>query len=292
MTAPTTLMRSKLFVPASRPELFAKAADSAADALSFDLEDAVAVDRKEEARATLAAYLDKQAHRQIVVVRVNALGTRWCEADMKAIATTRTDIINVPMAEEPETVVAVAAMLDRFEPVARRGRIRLLVNIETPKALRNALALASAHPRVVGLQIGYADMLEPCDIDRTDEAALGHIRVTTRLAAAEAGIPTYDGSYFDVGNPEDCRAESIAARKSGCAGKSCIHPSQIAIVNEAFSPNPAEVKRARRIVAAAEMAAANGVGAFLVDGMMIDAPFLPRARAIVEWSDRQERNNG
>lgn len=292
MTVPTALMRSKLFVPASRPELFAKAAASAADALSFDLQDAVAVDRKESARATLVDYLGQRVQRQLVVVRINPLATRWGAEDMRAIAATYTDIINIPMAEGAEDVMAVAAMLERFEPAARRGFIRLLVNIETPKALHNARQLASAHPRVMGLQIGYADLLEPCGIDRMNQAALDHIRITTRFAAAEAGVATYDGAYFDVADAPGCRAESLAARRSGCAGKSCIHPSQIAIVNEAFSPTSAEIEHARRIIAAAEKAAALGVGAFTVDGMMIDAPFLPRARAIVEWADQQEHHHG
>lgn len=292
MTGSLALMRSKLFVPASRPELFAKAAASAADALSFDLEDAVIAARKDSARATLAAYLGQTSHRQLVVVRINALHTPWCEEDVRAIASTQADIINIPMTETPETVIAVASMLARYEPASGQGRVRLLVNIETPKAVRNALALASAHPRVMGLQIGYADLLEPCGIDRTNQAALDHIRISIRLAAAEAGVAAYDGAYFDVADPSGCQAESLIARRSGYAGKSCIHPSQVAIVNEAFSPTPTEIDRARRMLAAAEKAAAAGIGAFTVDGMMIDAPFLPRARAIVDWARQQEQQHG
>ena len=278
------LMRSKLFVPGSRPDLFAKAAASAADALSFDLEDAVAQERKVEARGILADYLRDRQHRQLVVVRINALGTPFCDDDVAAIAPTRTDIVNMPMAEEPGEVVEIAQKLERHDPT---GRIRLLVNIETPKGVRQAHKLAQAHPRVMGLQVGYADMLEPCGIDRMDQATLAYIRVSVRLAAGEAALPAYDGAFFDVGDPEACRAESTAARKSGFAGKSCIHPSQVAIVNEAFSPTPAEIARARRIFDAAEKAKKEGVGAFLVDGQMIDAPFLPRVRAIVEWADKE-----
>lgn len=292
MAGLSALMRSKLFVPASRPELFAKAASSAADALSFDLEDAVIDARKESARAALAAYLGETIHRQLVVVRINGLHTRWCEEDVRAIAATRTDIINIPMTDTPETIIAVAALLERYEPPAERGRIRLLANIETPIAMHNALALARAHPRLMGLQIGYADLLEPCGIERTNQAALDHIRLTVRFAAAAAGVAAYDGAYFDVADQAGCQAESLAARRSGYAGKSCIHPSQIAIVNAAFSPTQAEIDRARRILAAAETAKANGVGAFTVDGVMIDEPFLPRARAMIEWAERQEQQHG
>ncbi|MDR3669908.1 MAG: CoA ester lyase [Holophaga sp.] len=273
-------MRSKLFVPGSRPELFPKATASAADCLSFDLEDAVAKDRKVEARGLLAAFLrDLPAGLgKVVVVRVNAVGTPYFQADMEAVAGPRLDMINLPMVEEPGTVLEAAALLDRLDPA---GRIRLLVNIETPKSLRNAAALAGAHPRVAGLQIGYADLLEPCGVDRSDQAALAYIRMAVRLAAAESGVAAYDGAYAVVKNPDAYRAECEAAKRHGFAGKSCIHPTQIAIANQAFMPKPAEIEHARRVVAAAAEAQAKGVGAFLVDGQMIDEPFLASARAIV-----------
>ncbi len=287
------LMRSKLFVPASRPELFTKAAAAAADALSFDLEDAVAPDRKDGAREDLAAFLRDGgvAPGKVVIARVNALGTEHFARDMAAVALPRLDAINLPMAEDPVAVREAAALLDRHEGrsqgTSRARPIGLLVNIETPKALRRAAELAGAHPRVVGLQVGYADLLEPTGIDRRDEAALAQIRVTVRLAAAEAGVPAYDGAFADVKDPDGYRAECLAARRHGYAGKSCIHPSQVAIANEAFLPDAAEVERARRILAAAAEHMGRGVGAFLLDGQMIDPPFLTRARATVALADTQ-----
>jgi citrate lyase subunit beta / citryl-CoA lyase len=283
------LMRSKLFVPGSRPELFAKAAATAADALSFDLEDAVAKDRKAEARTSLAAFLKNPPADlgKAVVVRVNAVGSEYFAPDMAAVVGASLDMVNLPMVEEASAVAEAAALLDRLEGRggAAAGRIGILVNIETPKGLRKAAELAAAHPRVAGLQIGYADLIEPCGIDRSDQAALAHIRLGVRLAAAEAGVAAYDGAYASVANPEGYRAECEAARRHGFAGKSCIHPSQIAIANEAFMPKPAEIERARRILAAAAEAAAKGVGAYLVDGQMIDEPFLTSARAIVALAD-------
>lgn len=278
------LMRSKLFVPGSRPELFAKAAASRADALSFDLEDAVAPDRKDEARAALAAHLAAPGAGggKTIVVRVNAVGTTLFAADIAAIALPAVHVVNLPMLEEPDAVVEAAAALD----ATGATQIRLLVNIETPRGLRRAAELALAHPRICGLQIGYADLLEPTGIDRRDLAALGQIRLAVRLAAAEAGLPAYDGAFAAVQDPDGFRAECEAARRHGFAGKSCIHPSQIAIANEAFRPRPAEIERARRIVAAAETAEAGGVGAYLVDGQMVDAPFVASARALLALADR------
>jgi citrate lyase subunit beta/citryl-CoA lyase len=194
------------------------------------------------------------------------------------------------MVEDAQTEREAALLLDELDAAAGNTQpTGLLVNVETPKALRRAAELATAHPRVAGLQIGYADLLEPIGIDRSDEAALAHIRIAVRLAAAEAGVAAYDGAFGQVSDPDGYRAECAAARRHGFAGKSCIHPSQIAIANEAFMPTAAEIARARTILAAAEDAQARGVGAYLVDGQMIDAPFLIRARAIVALADAAER---
>jgi citrate lyase subunit beta / citryl-CoA lyase len=283
------MMRSKLFVPGSRPELFAKALSSAADALSFDLEDAVAAECKSQARAAVAAFLQELAPAcgKTMVVRVNAVGGDLFGADLAAVAGARLDVINLPMVEEAADIVAAAQQLDALDPA---GRIKLLVNIETPKGLRRAVELAMAHPRVTGLQLGYADLLEPAGIDRHDLSALAHIRLSLRLAAAEAGVRAYDGAYPVVKDPDGYRAECEAARRHGFSGKSCIHPTQIAIANQVFMPTPAEIDRARRIVDAAAEAEAKGIGAFLVDGQMIDAPFVASARATLAEASTVDDN--
>jgi citrate lyase subunit beta / citryl-CoA lyase len=285
------LMRSKLFVPASRPELFGKAFDSAADALSFDLEDAVAQSRKSQARSALAALLRGLPARptKTIVVRVNGVGTTEFDADMNALAGTPVDVINLPMVEDAGDVAEVIGRIEHNEtqhPPLRS--VKLLLNIETPKGLRKAAELAAAHPRVVGLQIGYADLLEPQGIARTDRDALAFVRLTVRLAAAEAGAAAYDGAFAAVKDGEGYRAECIAAKRHGFAGKSCIHPSQIAVANEVFMPDPDEIAWARKVVSAAAEADARGVGAYLVDGHMIDKPFVERARAVVALVDRQK----
>lgn len=278
------MMRSKLFVPGSRPELFAKAATSAADALSFDLEDSVAPARKEEARIAVAAFLrDAPAMPgKLLVVRVNAVGTTLFKNDMEAVTSGRLDLVNLPMVEDPAAVVEAATLLDRLDSA---GRVRILINIETPKSVRRAADLATAHPRVAGLQLGYADLLEPLGIDRHDASALAFLRIAVRLAAAEAGIPAYDAAYAVVKNPDGYRAECEAARAHGYAGKSCIHPTQIAMANDIFMPRADEIERARRIVTAAAEAKAKGIGAYLVDGQMIDPPFLASAEAVLALAE-------
>jgi citrate lyase subunit beta/citryl-CoA lyase len=279
------LMRSKLFVPASRPELFEKACASAADALSFDLEDAVAASQKSQARNHLAAFLGglPPDTGKIIVVRVNAFGTPEFEADITALASAPIDIINLPMTEDPDAVVRAIARIERNDMA---HRVKFLLNIETPKALRKVADLAVAHPRVTGLQIGYADLLEPNGIARNDRDALAYIRLAVRMAAAEAGIAAYDGAFAAVKDADGYRAECIAAKRHGFSGKSCIHPSQIATANEVFMPDANEIAWARKVVSAAIDADARGIGAYLVEGQMIDKPFVERARAVVSLADR------
>ena len=282
-------MRSKLFVPGSRPALFAKALAGDADALSLDLEDAVAPERKTEARGNVAGFLrglPAEGTGKAIIVRVNGLETPHFADDVAAIIGPGLDVLNLPAAESAGDVRAAVAAMERAEAAAKPARpASLLVNIETPKGLRLATEIATAHPRVAGLQIGYGDLFEPAGIARDEEAALAHVRLAVRLAAAEAGVPAFDGSLAALASPDRLRAEAEAARRLGFAGKSCIHPSQVAIVNEVFRPRQDEVARAQEILAAAEDAASRGIGAFTVAGQMVDAPFIERARAILRLAE-------
>lgn len=282
-------MRSKLFVPGVRLELFAKAVAGDADALSLDLEDSVPGQRKDEARANVAGFVRSQPvcdAAKVIVVRVNALGTPHFEADLLAVACAGVALINVPKVESAEDIRTAVAVLERAE--AGNGievPIQLLATIETPRGLRLAAEIASAHPRVAGLQLGLADLFEPFGIDRHDPANLHAALYAMRMAAAEAGVFAWDAAFADLGNAEGFRVEAMMARRLGYVGKSCIHPSQVALANEVFQPDAEQVAAARRIVAASHEAAARGRGAFVVDGRMIDLPFLKRAEATVASAD-------
>lgn len=285
MTGPAFLMRSKLFVPASRPELFAKALAGDADAISFDLEDAVQESRKAEARRVLQDFLRQSSPRpggKIVIVRVNGLTTPHFEADVGAVAGPVVDMINLPKPESADDVRAAAAALagcERANGVERP--IGILANIESPRGLRLAAEIARAHPRVVGLQLGLGDLFEPFGIDRADGPAVHAMQLAVRLAAAEAGLWACDTVYGTVSDPDGYTREAMAARRLGFLGKSCIHPSQVPLANAVFRPTDGEIAAARRVVEAARGAETSGVGAFLVDGRMIDIPFIKRAEAIL-----------
>lgn len=277
-------MRSKLFVPGSRPELFAKAFAGEADAVSIDLEDAVEASRKAEARTAVAAFLSGEASTRgkLVIVRANALSTPHFEADVAAVVGPRLGMLNLSKVETADDVVAATAALSHIERA--RGLERptpLLVNIETPRALRQAHAIAAASPRVAGLQLGLADLLEPLGIARDNAMAISQIQLAVRLAAGEAGVIACDAAFADVGDLDGFRAEAQRARRLGYVGKSCIHPAQVPAANAVFRPGAQQIAHALRVVAASREAAAKGIGAYLVDGQMIDGPFARRAEAIV-----------
>ena len=278
-------MRSKLFVPASRPELFLKALASDADALSFDLEDAVVESRKAEARNHLRAFLlsdDAKASGKTLIVRVNPADSLHFEADLQAVLTPRLDMLNLPKAGSAAQVRAVGVRMAALEaPAGIAAPVRLLLNIETPAAMRQAADLAGADPRVAGLQLGLGDLFEPLAISRANQAAIDAAMFQVRMAAGEAGIFVCDSAFADTSDGDGYRAEAQRARDFGCIGKSCIHPRQIAIANDVFRPSQGEIAHARKVVESIAQASASGVGAYLVDGRMIDPPFIQRAQAIV-----------
>lgn len=286
-------MRSKLFVPASRPELFAKALKSAADAICFDLEDAVLESKKAYARECLASFFStdefhslRQEGRKSVIVRVNALETGHTENDLIVACVAGVDILNIPKTDTVEDVLRFTAMLDACaEQTARAGEkldIRVLANIETPRALLNAAEIAAAHPQVWGLQLGLGDLFEPLGIAREDAQNVHAVMMQMRIGAGAAGKIAYDTAYTNVANAEGYRQEAWRARQVGFLGKTCIHPNQVAIANDVFSPTEAEIRWAAKVVESAEQNDVNG--AYMLEGKMIDGPFIERARVILAQS--------
>ncbi len=282
-------MRSKLFVPGSRPELFAKALNGDADALSFDLEDSVVEDKKAEARAAIAAFLDNglQASQKVVVVRVNGLASGLFQSDVEGIVGAGLDVINLPKAESREDVLIAADAIGRAEEAAGLGRqIGILANIESPKGLRLAYEIATADTRVIGLQLGFVDLSQALGIRTPNRQALDAIRLAVRCAATEAGIAAFDSAFANVKDGDAFRKDAEDARNLGFAGKSCVHPSQVPIANEVFAPTHDEVARAEALLLAADEAKRRGVGAFVLDGQMVDVPVIAKAHGVVKLAEK------
>lgn len=287
-------MRSKLFVPASRPELFSKALDSQADGLSFDLEDSVREDKKQDARNILAQFLKTEeviASKKIIIVRVNPMETPYFLDDIAAVVASGVKVINIPKVESGQ---AISAAAQAVEVVERQHNLnpnghsaaRLLINIETPKSLRLAHELAVADSRVMGLQLGLGDLFEPYAIDRTQVVAVQQAMFQVAMAAHEAGIPAFDGAYANIADQTGYEREARLSHSLGYLGKSCIHPSQIEIANSVFRPSDDEIAFSKKVVEAEQDANLNSVGAFVVDGKMIDPPFANRARSILRMAQQ------
>lgn len=280
-------MRSKLFVPGARPELFAKAMAGDADALSLDLEDSVRPQDKAAARDAVATLVASDAARNLaktLIVRVNAAETPWFADDLRAVAHANLGLLNLPKIESPDDVHAAVRALENIEAEAGIDRpVSLLLNIETPRGFANAAAIAAADPRVAGLQLGLADLFEPLGIDRRDPANLHAVLFALRMAAAQAGVFVMDGAFADIADDTGFSDEAQRARRLGYLGKSCIHPRQVALANAAFAPSEADLAWARRVVDAADDSAR---GAFQLEGRMVDAPFVKRARQLLQAIDR------
>lgn len=258
-----------LFVPADRPDRFAKAAGSGADATIIDLEDAVAPPAKDKARGALADNLPGGT----VVVRINAVETSWHRADVETLARLSPVGVMVPKVEEP-------AGLE--ELVGEFGSGRLFVAmIESARGVREAERIAAV-PGITQLAFGPADLQNDlgCGPDREAMlAARSAIVLASRLAGLAAPL---DGPTFEFGDATQIDSDARYARMLGFGGKLCIHPSQVAPVIEAFLPSPDE-----RAWAETVLAAAGSDGAAAVDGAMIDAPVIARARKIIAAHDRR-----
>jgi Citrate lyase beta subunit len=283
-------MRSKLFVPGARPELFAKALAGEADALSFDLEDAVAEECKSKARQAVADFVASEpvAHAaKVIIVRTNAPDSPHFAQDLAAVVRPGVTLLNLPKIESPEALLAAVAMIEDAERANGADYpIGLLVNIETPSALAAAARIAGAHPRIAGLQLGLGDLFEPHGIDRTDPRNVHAAMFALRMAAAQAGVFAMDGAFAGLDDEAGYTEEARMARRLGFVGKSCVHPRQVPLANAAFAPSEAELAAARRIVEAAHAARTQSRGAFVVDGRMIDLPFLKRAEALLAAARR------
>ena len=282
------MMRSKLFVPGSRPEFFDKAFRGEADALSFDLEDAVAPEKKGLARRNVHDALSAlpRQHDKLMIVRVNAVGTPEFAEDIDAVVTRGLDEINLPKLESVDELEAGIIAIESAE--RRKGlthQVRILANVESPRGLRLAAEIASASPRVSGLQYGLGDLFAPNRIER-HEAANAPVRMLVRLAAAEAGVPAYCTAWTNIADTLGYERECHAARRLGFAGKTALHPTQVPIANRVFTPSEREVAWALKVLAAADAPENRGKGAFTVDGKMVDEPFFREARATVELARR------
>jgi citrate lyase subunit beta/citryl-CoA lyase/(S)-citramalyl-CoA lyase len=263
-------MRSLLFVPGSRPERIAKALDAGADAVVVDLEDAVAPDAKDAARAAVLSELN--AGRRFAV-RVNPLETEWGREDADALAAHghAPAFVMLPKAESAGQIEVLAAALGEH---ATGGIVPI---IESALGLKNAWEICAAE-RVTAVLFGGGDMAADLGV-AMDFEPLFFARSQVVAACAAVGVPAIDVPYLDVKNEAGLTAETQRIKALGYQAKACIHPAQVAPVNAVFTPSETDIAEAERVIAALEDA---GGGAALLDGKLIEAPIIRRARRVLE----------
>lgn len=277
------LRRSLLMTPGNRPERLRKALDYGADCVVFDLEDSVPPEAKAQARATVAAAVRsaERAGRELCV-RINTLGSGFGAGDLAALPLAQVDALMLPKVESAEALRQVERAL--AEVHADRGRARpleLIVMLETPRGVLRALEIADATPRTTALFFGSGDYTAATGAALTPGALL-FARSAVVAAAGAAGIQAIDAAFFlDVKNAEATRADALAARELGFAGKVVFHPVQVGVANEVFSPAPAEIARAERLVAAYREALARGHGTAVADGVFVAVDLVAPAEKLL-----------
>ncbi|MEK9838251.1 MAG: CoA ester lyase [Ilumatobacter sp.] len=271
--------RSVLYMPAANERALEKARTIPADALILDLEDAVAPDAKDAARANAcaAAASGDYGNREITI-RCNALATPWGADDLAAAATSGAQAVVIPKIESVDELDAVVTHLDAAGAPANLG---VWAMVETPTAIADIRSIA-AHPRVPVLVMGTNDLLKElrAEAGANREALVPHLAAAL-LGAREAGKVILDGVYNDVRDPDGFLAEAEQGRRLGFDGKTLIHPSQVDPANDTWAPSAEAVDHAERVIAAFEAAEAEGRGVITVDGRMIENLHVDNARRVL-----------
>jgi malyl-CoA/(S)-citramalyl-CoA lyase len=316
--APARLHRSELAVPGSQPKFFEKAAQSEADVIFLDLEDAVAPDDKPQARKNIIEALnDIDWGTKTMTVRINGLDTHFMYRDVIDVveqAGARLDLIMIPKCGTASDIYAVDMLVTQIEAaMGYEKRIGFSLLIETALGMMNVDEISAASPRNEALHFGVADYAASTrarttnigganadyavltDADENDKREthwgdMWHYALARMVVAARAnGLRPIDGPFGDFSDPDAFRAAAKRAAVLGCEGKWAIHPSQVALANEVMSPSEADVDKARRILEAMEQAAKEGKGAVSLDGRLIDLASIRQAEVLVCKADQIAR---
>ncbi|MCC7107345.1 MAG: CoA ester lyase [Chloroflexi bacterium] len=279
-------LRSMLFVPGNRQRFLDKLDTVRPDAVILDLEDSVPPAEKQAARETVGELLrsDRFSHQQLYV-RVNACSTGLTAVDIQAVVARRLVGVLLPKVETANELREMNMLLSEAEsrhelPI---GRTRVIPIIETTRGVLHAEALASVGRRVEAVAFGYEDFTLDLGVPRTNGGTETlYPRAHLAIAARAAGVLAIDGPTSDFGDAQALRDEATTSRSLGFTGKQCIHPSQIGTLNQVFTPTDAEVAHARGVIAAYERVAAQGHGSTSLEGRMLDAPVVARARRLIE----------
>ena len=279
MTQTHRPLRSVLYIPGSKDRALDKARGLAADAIIFDLEDAVAPGEKEAARETLKAALAQGGYGQrTLLVRINALDTDWALDDLASLTGVALDAVLLPKVAD---AAAVTALSDAMDDAGIDASVAIWAMIETPMGVLNAAEIG-AHPRMVGFVLGTNDLAADLQIAGGDRAAMMTALQLTVLAARATGVACIDGVYNAFKDEAGLIAECTEGRGLGMDGKSLIHPAQLAPANAVFAPDPEALELARRQIEAFEAA---DTGVAVLDGKIVENLHVAAARRILAQAD-------
>jgi citrate lyase subunit beta/citryl-CoA lyase len=285
-------MRSLLFVPSDGGAKLDKAVASDADAVILDLEDSVMPERKDAARQAAHDYLKSaqgKKDRPRVLVRINGLDTGMTNADLEAVVPGKPDAVMFPKAEGGATVTHLDAKLTAQEAIAGvpEGSIKIMAQtVETALGVFTAGSYRDCSKRLIGMTWGPEDLsseigaLANRDANGVLTEPYRFARIACLLGATAAKVPAYETIHVDFRNLDALRRDTEDARRDGFVGRLAIHPAQVAVINDVFTPSAAEIEKAKAIVAA--FAAKPGAGAVAIDGRMYDRPHLARAQRLLE----------
>lgn len=280
-----TLRRSMLFLPGANAAMLSTAFVFAPDTIMFDLEDAVSLREKDSARLLVFHALQMPVYRTMeTAVRINPLSTPFGLKDLEAVVRAGVDVVRLPKTDTADDVHVLETEVERIERACGRevGSTKLMAAIESASGVVNAVAIATASKRLVGIALAGFDYVMDMQTERGDGTELFYARCAVLHAARFAKIDAFDVVYSDVNDDEGFLKEVELIRKLGFNGKSLINPRQIELLHNAFAPTQEEVDYARRVVAAAEKGEQQGLGVVSLNGKMIDAPVIQHARVVLQ----------
>ena len=283
-----TLRRSMLFIPGSNAGMLSTAFVFKPDSVMFDLEDAVSLREKDAARLLVYHTLKSSLYDGIErVVRINPLNTPFGLDDLKASICGGADVIRLPKTETAEDVVELEARVEEIERASGRevGSTLLMAAIESASGVVNALDIARASPRMMGIALAGFDYVIDMQTERGDGSELFYARCAVLHAARAAKIDAFDVVFSDLNDEAGFLKEVDVIKRLGFNGKSLINPRQIELLHNAYAPTQEDVDYASRVIAAAEKAETEGLGVISLNGKMIDGPIVDNARRVISRAD-------
>ena len=279
------LRRTMLFMPGNNPGMLQNAGILGADSIILDLEDAVSLTEKDSARILVREAIKNIDYDNVeVVVRINPFTTEYAQKDIDVIARVKPDALMIPKATEEE-LIAIHEMLTKIEIEEgfEKGAIKLFVIVETAYGVENVYNIIKSCDRIVGILLGGEDLTSDLGIKRTKEGEeIFYARNRVAIACKAMKVDSIDTPFTDTNDFEGLEKDTRKAKSLGITGKAAINPRQIDTIHSVYAPTVEEIKYAKRVLEAMEEAEAEGKGVFSLDGKMIDAPVINRAKNTVE----------